>query len=151
MGRRLSTEVTSTDPLFKEMLEREPPVIDGEKLSDSDMYEILEVAETVGAGGPRVVELLGAPRDGGPVSPEHTLSVDQQPELIELLTEFMERIDSEVQTDRELRDLAYEPPSAWKTILDDEYHQYFRIYLKINGIRKLVTFAYEHDLELYIS
>lgn len=151
MGRRLTTGLDAYHPISDKRYEREPFVPDGIKLSGSRINQILEVAEDVGADGPRIVELLGASRDGGLVDVDHTLTVEQQPELVELLDDLMERIDAEIQTDWNLEELAYETRSSWEEILDSEDHLGYRIYLKARSIRKLVEFAHEHDLDLYIG
>lgn len=121
------------------------------KLSSSDINRIREVAIDIGVDGPRLIELLGAPRSGGPVDVDHTLRVDMQPELLDLLEEFMERIADEIRTEHGLVDLAYESRSTWETILDEEDHRYFRLFLKVRSIRNLVEFAHEHGLDLYIE
>lgn len=151
MGRRLTTGRDPNGPLADERYERDPPVMDSIKLSSTDINRMRDLADDLGVDGPRLVELLGAPRNGGPVDGDHVLPVDRQPELVGLLEEFMDRIADEIRTERDLEELAYEPRSTWEAILDEADHSAFRTYLKVRSIRNLVEFAHEHEITLSIE
>lgn len=151
MGRRLSTPVDTDDPLFEEMLERNPPVIDGIKLSDSDIPKLLDVSETVGTDGKRIVELLGVPRDGGPVERDHQISQPEQKELLKLLDELIDGIAVTINTEYELSELACKSESTQREIAGEYGPVLLSVYLKAVTIRDLVSFASEKEIDIHLN
>ncbi len=94
MGRRLQTDADPEGPIFQEMLEQEPPIFDGIKLSGTLMEQLVLVANEVGMEGPRLGELLGLPRDEDRVNGDYHLSDDEVVELHEMSEELLSRIES---------------------------------------------------------
>lgn len=66
MGRRLTTGTDPDGQITDEMLAAEPPIHDDVKITATLFGQVQLVADAVDADGTRIVELLGAPADGGP-------------------------------------------------------------------------------------
>lgn len=152
MGRRLSTGADPYGPIADEMYEHEPPVPDDIKIDVTFLKQVLLVSEYVRVGGPRIAELLGAPRDGSdPPEWHHSVTADDQRELHELLRELMAGIEDHVDPDEDILDYAMEVGLEGSFSVEANEEVFLYVYRKCRTIDRLITFAIEHDVDLSIE
>ncbi|SFR98021.1 hypothetical protein SAMN05216559_1959 [Halomicrobium zhouii] len=151
MGRRLTTELDPYGPLADKRYERDPPVMDAIKIDGTLTKQILLVSEELGVDGERIVELLGAPRNGGAPEPEHEIAGAQQEKLRDLIAELLIEIEDYVDPDEDIAELATEVHPRDKALVEPTDDVFLGVYGKLRSVRILHDFAIEHDIELSIG
>mgnify|MGYP006274318011 FL=1 len=148
MGRRLTTGADPDGQITDEMLAAEPPIHDNIKITATLIGQIRVVADAVDADGARIVELLGAPADGGPPEWDHSIAGEQCRELVDLIDELLVGIEAQLDVDGAILDAAGDVRPRETSSVEPTEAVSLRVYRKLWTIRRLVEFAADHDLRL---
>lgn len=151
MGRRLTTGADPDGQITDEMLAAEPPVHDNIKLTATLIGQIRLVADAVDADGTRIVELLGAPVDGGPPEWDHSITNEHRRELAEEIDELLVGIETHLDVDGAILDAASDVHPSERSSVEQTAAVSLHVYRKLWTIRRLVEFADENDLQLSIG
>jgi hypothetical protein len=151
MGRCLTTGADPDGQITDEMLAAEPPIHDNIKITATLIGQIQFVADTGGADGSRIVELLGAPTDGGPPAWDHSIAGERRRELVDKIDELLIGIEAQLDVDGAILDAAGDVRPRETSSIDPTEAVSLHVYRKLWTIRRLVEFADDHDLRLSIG
>jgi len=151
MGRRLTTGADPDGQITDEMLAAEPPIHDNVKITATLIGQVQLVADTVGADGSRIVELLGAPAEGGPPEWDHSIADEQCRELVHLIDELLTGIETHLDVEENILDVAGDVLPSETSSVELTEAVCLRVYRKLWTIRRLIEFADDYDLQLSIS
>ena len=151
MGRRLTTGADPDGQITDEMLAAEPPIHDNVKITATLIGQVQLVADTVGADGSRIVELLGAPAEGGPPEWDHSIADEQCRELVHLIDELLTGIETHLDVEENILDVAGDVRPRETSSVELTEAVCLRVYRKLWTIRRLIEFADDYDLQLSIS
>jgi hypothetical protein len=151
MGRRLTTGTDPDRQITDEMLAAEPPIHDDVKITATLIGQIRLVADAVDADGARIVELLGAPADGGPPEWDHSIADEHRRELVEEIDELLVGIEAQLDVDGAILDAASDVRPSETSSVEQTTAVSLHVYRKLWTIRRLVGFADDHDIQFSIG